>query len=200
MNVAPGVDITIDGISAIRLSSEGALSIAELMALCRKAAGGKEAIDGNGMKITLVPKKSSMWDDIKAFHEKFGVDYQGKPRFLEWDLAQFREKFIREEFDEYLLAINDFRDKDDPSPHECERCLADALDSLVDLVYVTLGAAYLHGFNFEEAWRRVHAANMAKVRAASAEESKRNSTHDVIKPPGWKAPDHTDLVADNIYS
>jgi hypothetical protein len=39
---------------------------------------------------------------------------------------------------------------------------------------------------------------MAKVRAPSASASKRGNAHDVVKPPGWTAPDHTDLVADHV--
>jgi predicted HAD superfamily Cof-like phosphohydrolase len=73
--------------------------------------------------------------------------------------------------------------------------LVDQLDALVDLAYVVLGTAYLHGFRFNEAWRRVHAANMAKVRAERAEQSARGSTFDVVKPPGWKPADLSDLVA-----
>ena len=59
---------------------------------------------------------------------------------------------------------------------------------------VALGTAYMQGFNFKEAWRRVHEANMRKVRATSEEQSKRNSSSDVVKPAGWVAPDLKDLV------
>ena len=65
------------------------------------------------------------------------------------------------------------------------------LDALVDLVYVALGTAYLHGFGpqkFNEAWRRVHEKNMEKIRAPSADHSKRGSAFDVIKPAGWTPP------------
>jgi hypothetical protein len=34
---------------------------------------------------------------------------------------------------------------------------------------------------------------MLKVRAAVASDSLRNSTHDVVKPPGWSPPDLEDL-------
>ncbi len=46
---------------------------------------------------------------------------------------------------------------------------------------------------FDRLWDAVHAANMAKERAASAEEAKkatgRSSSFDIIKPEGWQAPD-----------
>lgn len=51
----------------------------------------------------------------------------------------------------------------------------------------------LNRWKFDEAWDRVHAANMAKERATSADQSKHGSAQDIIKPEGWTAPDHRDL-------
>jgi predicted HAD superfamily Cof-like phosphohydrolase len=121
------------------------------------------------------------WDplaDIEEFHIKFGIAYDGPPRLLPKELEQFRIKFLAEELVEYITG--------DAS--------ADKLDALVDLAYVLLGTAHLHGYNFREAWRRVHEANMKKVRVERASDSKRGSAFDVIKPPGWTAPDHSDLT------
>jgi predicted HAD superfamily Cof-like phosphohydrolase len=119
--------------------------------------------------------------DIETFHRKFGIEYDGPPRTLPEDMGQFREGFMREEVMEYV----DARRRGD---------LAGQLDALVDLVYVALGTSYLHGFDFNEAWRRVHAANMRKVRAASIDDSKRASTYDVVKPRNWLPPDLSDLT------
>lgn len=47
--------------------------------------------------------------------------------------------------------------------------------------------------NFPEAWRRVHAANMQKVRTRRPEDSTRKSVWDVVKPPGWVGPNLQDL-------
>jgi predicted HAD superfamily Cof-like phosphohydrolase len=141
--------------------------------------------------------------DIIEFHEKFGLKYEGPPRVLPPSLAQFREKFIREEFREYLSSACQARDElngvtksfDDEVAFHLEH----ALDALVDLVYVVLGTAYLHGFDFREAWRRVHAANMAKTRAPSSSDSKRKNRHDVIKPPGWQPPRLRSLVINHAH-
>lgn len=133
--------------------------------------------------------------DIAEFHTKFHLEYDGKPRLLPAALSEFRVKFMAEEIEEYAESAR----ADCDTPEEHARELALQLDALVDEVYVVLGTAYLHGFNFREAWRRVHAANMAKVRAERASDSKRGSTFDVIKPPGWVAPDHSDLVADHAH-
>lgn len=143
--------------------------------------------------------------DIRQFHEKFGLEYNGKPRSLVGELLRFRTHFAREELMEYEDAAAEMADRIDfvwPYPDNSEKMpqlLETQLDSLVDLVYVVLGTAYLQGFNFKEAWRRVHEANMNKVRAERASDSKRGSTFDVIKPEGWQPPSHADLVADHAH-
>lgn len=136
--------------------------------------------------------------DIEEFHRKFQNGYDGKPRLLPGDMAEFRRKFLDEELVEYKTAndeaVEAMNEGDDPATN-----LEDMLDALVDLVYVAVGTAHLHGFNFREAWRRVHEANMKKVRATSAAQSTRNYAGDVVKPPGWTAPTHADLVADHAH-
>lgn len=117
--------------------------------------------------------------DIYEFHLRFGLEYIGPPRFLPDELGEFRTKFMQEELNEYKDA----------------KTLEKKLDALVDLMYVLLGTAHMHGFiHFEEAWNRVQAANMKKVRVKNLADSTRNSPFDVVKPPGWVPPDLSDLV------
>jgi predicted HAD superfamily Cof-like phosphohydrolase len=143
--------------------------------------------------------------DIAEFHQRFGLEYLGKPRLLPDDVQLFRFKFLHEELEEYRTAVDQGRNRLTPDipqlqlSHDVTGDLEHSLDALVDLVYVAIGTAYLHGFDFREAWRRVHKANMVKVRARDASESKRGSTIDVIKPPGWRAPSHFDLVCDHAH-
>jgi predicted HAD superfamily Cof-like phosphohydrolase len=123
-------------------------------------------------------------EDIKDFHEKFGLDYDGPPRLLDPQLSSFREDFMEEELREYRWAISDGN-------------LERAFDALLDLKYVLLGTAYLHGLGIDrwtKGWNRVHNANMGKTRAERSTDSKRGSTFDVVKPDGWVAPDLSDLV------
>ena len=143
------------------------------------------------------PSPPDFLADIKAFHEKFGLAYDGKPRVLPPDLAEFRLKFMGEELREWAFE----QEKYEQLASDPQVCLEQQLDALVDLMYVQLGTVYLQGLGpkFEEAWRRVQAANMAKVRVERAEDSKRGSTFDVIKPAGWTPPDHSDLVADHAH-
>jgi predicted HAD superfamily Cof-like phosphohydrolase len=122
--------------------------------------------------------------DVFDFHKKYGIEYIGAPRFLPEDINTFRDKRLEEELIEYMDA----------------KTLEEKLDALVDLIYIALGNAHLHGFTvsiFNEAWRRVQIANMAKVRASEENPGKYGQLgckHDIVKPPGWKAPDHSDLV------
>jgi predicted HAD superfamily Cof-like phosphohydrolase len=122
-----------------------------------------------------------MWYDILEFHRKFQLPLPSKPKPLPKNLSDFRLKFLNEELNEYerALQLEDYEGQ---------------LDALVDLVYVAMGTAAMQGYNFAEAWRRVHAANMSKVRAKSKDESKRNSEYDVVKPKNWKAPCLKNLV------
>lgn len=142
--------------------------------------------------------------DIADFHQKFGLSYVGPPRVLPQDMANFRKRFMDEELEEYGQHEAGARLERwvaaRPDVANYAFHLDQMLDALVDEVYVVLGTSYLHGFNFREAWRRVHAANMKKVRAERASDSKRGSTFDVIKPPGWEAPSHIDLVEVNDLS
>lgn len=133
---------------------------------------------------------SSFTKDIAEFHVKYGLEYGDEPRDLPHELEVFRIKFMAEELGEYVKAHHADADTDE----EKRKRRADKLDALVDLVYVALGTAYLHGFDFDEAWRRVHEANMKKVRVERAEDSKRGSTFDVVKPAGWEPPNLEDLV------
>lgn len=127
-------------------------------------------------------------EDIENFHTKFGLrqeqaavpvrdDVPGCMHTEEWKLRHAR---LREEGLEYDVAV--------------ERGEEDAiLDSLVDLVYIALGTCYRRGWNFAEAWNRIHSANMKKERGEE-NSSKYGSGFDVIKPEGWKTPNLTDLV------
>jgi predicted HAD superfamily Cof-like phosphohydrolase len=123
----------------------------------------------------------NLYDLIKEFHVKFELEYKDKPRTLPLELRHFRIDFMEEELVEYIEASHSGN-------------LEKQLDALVDLVYVALGTAHMQGFDFNEAFKRVHEANMKKIRATNAESSKRKSAFDVIKPPGWSPPDLSDLV------
>lgn len=120
---------------------------------------------------------------VHAFQTKYGQSYNGGPRELPASLASFRKKLVAEEAQELVDAI------DRGEIHE-------QLDAIVDLLYVVVGTANQMGFSdlIDEAFARVHHANMQKVLVESRQGSKRDSTWDIVKPEGWKKPVLIDLV------
>lgn len=143
--------------------------------------------------------------NVTQFHEKYGQSYYGKPRQLPRDLHDFRVGFHDEETTEYsdeYEALCDAITRQDR--RDILNSLELQLDALVDAVWVILGTADLQfgRHAFFEAWRRVVTANMAKVKKEigvdqGTEDSGREEKFDVVKPAGWVAPDHRDLVQDN---
>ena len=122
-----------------------------------------------------------MFNDIKAFHNRFELYSLNKPGFLSHNTTYFRIRFMEEELKEFIYAYQAGN-------------LADAFDALIDLVYVAMGTAYLMRLPWEDGWKTVHTANMKKIRAKHPSESKRMYLHDVIKPAGWQAPNIKGLL------
>lgn len=75
--------------------------------------------------------------DVQLFHNKFGLITPSDFTFINQDVFNFRVKFFYEELNEYIDAC---RDGD----------LATAVDSLIDLVYITCGTALFHGIGFDK--------------------------------------------------
>jgi len=117
----------------------------------------------------------TMTKDVKTFLNKFELMYEGKPRKLSEQMHQTRVEHIHEEACEYMMADN----------------LEDKFDALIDLVYVAIGTAVLHGLDFEEGWRRVHQCNMRKVRDKTT-----NIKSGIKKPAGWQRPYLKDLTGE----
>ena len=71
-------------------------------------------------------------EDVKLFHDKFGLETPPAFTKLPDDLHSFRTKFFEEELGEFTQAVN-------------EADLETVADSLVDLIYIISGASLLHG-------------------------------------------------------
>lgn len=125
----------------------------------------------------------AMTQAVGEFQEKFEQGYSGPPREMPASVASLRKKLTLEEATELVTAI----DRGE---------LDEQLDALVDLLYVVLGTAHQLGMEdvLEDAFWRVHEANMQKVLAPSRHASKRDSAWDIVKPEGWVKPDLSDLV------
>lgn len=126
----------------------------------------------------------TMLRDVLAFHQKFNIPISSDPRLISEEDIHFRLNFLSEELHELAIAHG-------------RGDLADFADSLVDLVYVTLGTALWAGLGdvWQHLWDEVQRANMSKVMTPSADASKRGHKLDIIKPPGWQAPRIKEILA-----
>lgn len=127
---------------------------------------------------------SDLTQDVLDFHKKFGItSATDAPAFGDDLLMSYRIKFLEEEL---LETIKAYEENDLPS----------FLDGLVDLVYVAIGTAYMLKLPFDNAWKAVQIANMAKMRVENAADSKRKHPFDVVKPEGWTPPDIGKVIED----
>ena len=122
-----------------------------------------------------------MFQMVADFHKKFGLDPTEQPDFPFEEIWILKNNHMQEELNEIRAAAINGN-------------LEEYFDGLIDLIYVALGAAYLANLPFNQGFLRVHQANMTKIRALRQEDSKRGSTYDIVKPPGFVAPTLTDLI------
>ena len=112
---------------------------------------------------------------VAEFHRRFGSPPPERP-----DLERFpgalRVRLIQEEADELAQAV-------------AEGDLAEMVDALCDLLYVTYGAAVDLGVDLQPFFAAVHRSNMAKVGGRRREDGK------WLKPEGWTPPDVAGLLA-----
>ena len=144
-----------------------------------------------------------MQTDFKAvgeFHEKFGLPVTTPlraPEMITEEAQNFRLKFLAEELcelaDGYGIAMEVTFRKRWNQPRD----LPKIADALVDLVYVALGTAHMHGLPWSKLFSEVQRANMTKMRAkADGSDSLRSSSLDVVKPVGWRPPAIAKILAD----
>jgi predicted HAD superfamily Cof-like phosphohydrolase len=123
-------------------------------------------------------RKSNNYEDVLRFFERYRIPKASSPTMLDADTFAFRMKLVDEELAEFKAAHTDSN-------------MMEAADALVDLVYVVMGTAVAMGLPWDQLWSSVQFANMNKVRAPHPNTSKRGSTLDVIKPAGWRPPNHS---------
>ena len=63
----------------------------------------------------------------------------------------------------------------------------EALDALIDILVVTIGAIHSAGFDAEGAWKEVMRTNFAKIDRETGKVRKREDGK-VLKPLGWEPP------------
>lgn len=154
---------------------------------------------------------SDVFRDVAMFHRKFGLpndeDLTTEPQLLDRDLFVFRMGFLIEELSEFAEAhgypslacrLEELKkglaDELDAGPLGSD--LAAAGDALIDLIYVAIGTMHFMGLPGRIMWGNVQIANIAKERATGVDDprSKRQHRFDVVKPPGWRPPDHAPAI------
>jgi len=119
--------------------------------------------------------------DIRDMHSKFGVrewfEANKDNKELVDKYLEFRLSMCKEELDE---TINAYAAKD---PEEI-------VDGLIDLCVFAIGTLDVFGVNAQDAWNRVHWANMQKEPGVKPGRPNPFGLPDLIKPDGWEAPNH----------
>lgn len=110
---------------------------------------------------------------VKQMHQKFGLENNGGPNFLDAEEKTFRIKALREEITEYEQSTE----------------LVNEYDALIDLLVFTIGTFERQGFPLQPGFDAVMACNMQKTLAGSNENSKRGFKRDLVKPSGWVGPE-----------
>jgi len=122
--------------------------------------------------------------DINDMHRKFGVHKWVSEQLVAGDkeklskFLEFRLNFLQEELDETRSAA--IMDK---NPEEI-------VDGLIDLCVVAIGTLDAFGIDAYKAWDEVHNANMSKEPGIKESRPNPLGLPDLIKPEGWKGPEH----------
>lgn len=118
--------------------------------------------------------------DMADFHKHYGVKAKtltlSKEHLREY--LDFRFRFLEEELNEGKKAV-------------ASGNAEEIVDSLIDLVVVALGTLDAYDVDAQQAWEEVYRANMNKKVGVKSSRPNPFGLPDLIKEPGWKAPDHT---------
>ena len=123
----------------------------------------------------------SYFEDVKNFHNKFSLGYDGPPRLLNAEEQGFRWRFLNEELGEVKEAL-------------LEQDIAQVAGELADVIWIACGMAHRMGINLDAHWSAIRDANMAKVKASAENPGKRGNAMDIVKPEGWKRPNHDEIL------
>ena len=121
----------------------------------------------------------SNFERVKKFMETFGQEIKEKASFPNDKITSLRYELIKEELDEFKVAI----DKKD---------IKEVADALTDILYVTYGAGHAFGINLDKCFEEVQNSNMSKL-----DENGNpiyNDSGKVMKGPNYFKPDLSKFV------
>jgi len=99
--------------------------------------------------------------------------------------GQTVEQFNPDQFNMYLGLIEEESQELADAINAHDR--VEALDALIDILVVTIGAIHSMGADGEGAWNEIMRTNMAKIDPETGMVRRREDGK-ILKPEGWKAP------------
>ena len=111
---------------------------------------------------------------VKKFMETFGQEVKSRPSFSSKKINELRYNLIKEELDEFKLAL----DNND---------LLEVADALTDILYVAYGAGHAFGINLDACFEEVQNSNMSKL--GNDGKPIYNDQGKVMKGPNYFKPD-----------
>ena len=90
-------------------------------------------------------------EQIKEFHDKFGLPNRAEPNWPPKKERKFRKRLIEEESAEAFEAMKE------------EKSIQHVAKELADILYVVYGAACHYGIDLDATFDAVHASNMTKL-------------------------------------
>jgi len=122
-----------------------------------------------------------MFREVNNMHKFFGVtkavskmDKEQLAKLLEFRLSMLTE--------EYLETIDAHKAQD----------AEEVVDGLVDILVVAVGTLDLMGVDVGRAWNTVMNCNVTKEPGVKPSRPNPLGLPDLIKPPGWVGPDHSE--------
>lgn len=109
-------------------------------------------------------------EGVQAFHKKYGCLTKYRPTMPEDKVLLLRARLIVEEAAEFMVAASN-------------RDMAEMVDALADLLYVTYGTAVVMGVDMEPISAEVQRSNMTKDGGGQ------DSGGKIMKGPNFEEPD-----------
>ena len=122
----------------------------------------------------------SNFESVRKFMETFGQEIKEKASFPSAKISSLRYELIKEELDEFKLALE-------------KKDLKEVADALTDILYVTYGAGHAFGINLDKCFIEVQNSNMSKLGLDG--KPIYNEKGKVMKGPNYFKPDLTKFVA-----
>lgn len=124
---------------------------------------------------------------VNEFHRRLDAYIANKPTLPPDDVIAVRKTLIDEEYQESQAALTALGGNIADEEEEIA-AIAEVVQELADLLYVTYGAMWACGVEPDAVFAEVHRANMQKAGGPRRADGK------ILKPANWQSPDIVGLV------